>query len=70
MSLHTGAAQLNDAMKTLRSKWAELKPRWKDPVRDGFEENQLTPIETHLQAVLRAMDRLAHELDRARADCQ
>jgi hypothetical protein len=69
VSLNTSWIELNDALKHMRERWEETKQGWDDPVSRDFEETFLLPLESQVVAALRAMDRLAPVLARARRDC-
>jgi hypothetical protein len=69
MHLTTSAMELNAALKTLRLLWEEIKFGWNDAVSRDFEANYWQPLEAQVVAALRAMDRLAPILMRARRDC-
>jgi hypothetical protein len=69
VSLSTGWIELNDALKTMRLLWEEGKQDWDDPVSRNFEEHSWLPLEEATVAALRAMDRLAPVLARARREC-
>jgi hypothetical protein len=69
MSLDTGWGELNAALKDLRRRWEEVRLGWNDPVGRDFEERTWQALESQTVAVLRALDRLAPVLDRAKRDC-
>jgi hypothetical protein len=69
MSLSTGSGKLNLALKALRVHWEETKATWNDPVSQAFDESHWTPLEMQVLAALRAIDRLARELDQAKKEC-
>ncbi len=69
MALSTGRAQLHEAMKVASAHWDEVQTEWNDPVRKDFEKEFWEPLDPCVQATLRAMDRLATMIDRARQDC-
>jgi len=69
VSLTSSWIELNDALKTMRELWDETKQGWDDPVSRRFEETFWAPLETQTVAALRAMDRLAPVLARARREC-
>jgi hypothetical protein len=69
MSLDSGWSELSAALKDLKRRWEEVRQQWDDPVSRDFEERTWTPLEDQTVAVLRALDRLAPVLDRARRDC-
>jgi hypothetical protein len=69
MSLNAGWVELNDALKKMRQLWDETKQDWNDPASRDFEEHGWQPLEAHVVAALRAIDRLAPVLARAQRDC-
>ena len=69
MQLTTSAMELNAALKTLRLLWEETRAGWSDAVSRDFEANHWATLETRVVAALRAMDRLAPVLMRAKREC-
>jgi hypothetical protein len=69
MELGTGWTQLNNSMKVLRAHWDGLKHDWRDQAQLDFENHYWNPLESQVNAVLRAMDRLAPHLAKAREEC-
>lgn len=69
MSLDHGWTELSAALKDLKKKWEEVKQGWDDAVSLDFEERTWTALEAETAAALRAMDRLAPILQRARREC-
>jgi hypothetical protein len=69
MSLNTGWSELNSALKNMRQLWEEIQGSWNDPVSRDFDANHWQPLERHVIAALRAMDRLDPILARAQRDC-
>jgi hypothetical protein len=69
MALDTGSAKLHLALKNLRLHWDETKSRWNDPVSQVFEDDHLTPLENQVLSTLKAIDRLAQEVAKARQEC-
>jgi hypothetical protein len=69
MNLTSNASELSGSLKHLRTLWEETKAVWNDAVRRDFEENDWTPIESHVLSALRAMERLAPILEKAHQDC-
>jgi hypothetical protein len=62
VSLSTGLAQLNSAVKALRQRWDRVKDDWHDRVSSDFETQHLEPLEAQVTTVLRRMDQLSHVL--------
>jgi hypothetical protein len=69
MSLNVNSAKLKDALKELRARWEETRAHWKDDVAQDFDDHHWRPLEMQTEVALRAIDRLAEELSRARQDC-
>jgi len=69
MHLTTSAMELNAALKNLRLLWEATRSGWNDVVSRDFEANHWETLETRVTAALRAMDRLAPIVMRARKDC-
>ena len=69
MELGTGWTQLNNSFKVLNSHWDGLKQEWRDQAQADFENRYWNPLEAQVKAVLRAMDRLAPHLAKAREEC-
>jgi hypothetical protein len=70
MTLTTGRTKLLESYKTLLARWEETRAGWGDVAGREFEEEHWEPIEPHVQAVLRAIDRLAAVLSQMRHDCE
>ena len=70
MSLYAGSAKLTKGLKVLRARWEEVKERWNDPVRHGFEKDYWDTLEDLVGQSLRAIDHLGQQLDQARHDCE
>ncbi len=69
MELGTGWTQLNNSFKVLQANWEILKQDWRDQAQEDFETRYWIPMEAQVKAVLRAMDRLAPHLAKARDEC-
>jgi hypothetical protein len=69
MELGTGWTQLNNSFKVLNAHWDGLKQEWCDQAQTDFENRYWNPLEAQVKAVLRAMDRLAPHLAKAREEC-
>ena len=69
MALTTASGKLNLALKTLLARWEETKMRWHDPVSQAFEEDHLAPLDKQVTVTLRAIERLAQDLIKARQEC-
>ena len=69
MELSTGWTELNNAMKTLRAQWENLRTDWHDQAQQEFEGRYWDPLQANVAAALRGMDRLAPLLAKARNEC-
>ena len=69
MSLATGRAKLVDSTKSLTAHWEAVRDSWGDRACQEFEEDHVAPITPHVQAAVRAMDRLAVALAQMRQEC-
>jgi hypothetical protein len=69
MSLATGSAKLQHALKTIKSRWEEIQSGWDDGVRREFEERYWLPLEPGVLSAVRAIERLSRVLDQARREC-
>jgi hypothetical protein len=70
MALYAGSAKLTLGIKTLRARWEEVKQRWNDPVRQGFEKDYWDLLEDLIRQSLRGIDHLGQQLDEAKHDCE
>ncbi|MBX6311571.1 MAG: hypothetical protein IRY99_01405 [Isosphaeraceae bacterium] len=64
-----GANHLKHALRDLMEKWEATKATWNDQVRRDFEERQLVPLESAVNAALNGMQELAEVLGRVRFEC-
>jgi hypothetical protein len=69
VSLSTGRSKLIDSSKTLAARWEATRDAWGDAAGQEFEEGHVTPIAPHVQAAVRAVDRLAAVLAQMRQEC-
>ncbi len=70
MSIRTGKAQLEAALKELLIKWDHTQTRWNDPVSKDFDKEFITPIDRRIKSAIPAIEKLADVLHKARRDCQ
>jgi len=66
---NTGAANLEDAMKTLQAIRSETATVWDDETHRKFEEAYLLPLEPKVRRLLDAIHRMAEVAARAERDC-
>jgi hypothetical protein len=69
MSLSSGRSQLAFAFKTLSERWDETHHKWRDAVREDFNNHHWLPLATRVPEVLAAMDGLEQALSQLRRDC-
>ncbi|CAN5482088.1 hypothetical protein BH10PLA2_BH10PLA2_31430 [soil metagenome] len=69
MEMGTSWTQLTNSFTVLRANWDNLKDDWRDQAQEDFETRYWNPMEAQVKAVLRAMDRLAPHLAKAREEC-
>jgi hypothetical protein len=69
MTLATGRAKLVDSAKALAAHWEAVRDGWGDRACQEYEEDHVAPIAPHVQAAVRAMDRLAAVLAQMRQEC-
>ena len=67
--LNSGAANLEDAMKTLQEVRSDTAELWDDQTYRKFQEEYLLPLEPRVRRVLDAIHRLAEVMARAERDC-
>jgi len=65
-----GAAKLDMALKTLKTKAADIGEAWSDEAYAQFLENYLEPIEPRMQTMIDAIHRLAEVLNTAERQCR
>ncbi len=68
MSLQSGQAKLQKAVKSLREKWGNVTEVWDDRVASEYEKNHIADLEDRVARTLSAIDRLAqviHEAEQA-----
>jgi hypothetical protein len=69
MSANAGWNKLNHALATLREKWDQTEPEWRDQVRREFAEEYLEPLEIQVSVTLRGIKRLEETLRAAKRQC-
>jgi hypothetical protein len=68
-SLNASYGSLNHALKEMRLRWEQTQDQWKDSVSEGFDREHWQPLESHVVAALRAMDRISPLLLKMQQDC-
>jgi hypothetical protein len=66
--MNANANRLHSALQTLRIHWESSRDDWDDAVSRDFEERHILPVETQVNAVLGAMERLAQTFSKARRE--
>ena len=69
VDLHTGAAQLTDALVQLEAAWGQVRLSRNDPARHHFEAEHIEPIPPTIRMTLDAINHLAEVLGRAEREC-
>lgn len=69
VSLTTGKAKLNYAMKSLIGRWDDTKEHWQDAVSRDFEEKYLEPLAPQMATTIRGIDHLAQLFVAAEQEC-
>jgi|TARA_B100000809_G_scaffold183599_1_gene181486 hypothetical protein len=69
VDLHTGVAQLTDALVQLDAAWGQVRLSWNDPARHHFESEHIEPITPTVRMTLDAINRLAEVLGRVEREC-
>ena len=70
MTMTTGRTKLLESYKSLQARWDETRDAWGDTACREFEQAYWEPIGPHVQAALRAIDRLAAVLSQMRQECE
>lgn len=70
MSTKVAQANLNDAAKELRFKWARARSEWDDAASRRFETEVLQPLEPAIVAALKAIEHVNELMTQARRDCE
>ncbi len=70
MTLSTGRAKLVETLKVLSVRWEEARAGWDDASGREFEDHYVAPIAPHVQAAVRAIDRLAAVIGQMRHECE
>ena len=70
MTLTTGRTKLLESYKALLARWEDTREGWGDLVGKEFEEKCWEPIGPHVQATLRAIDRLAAVIAQMHHECE
>jgi uncharacterized protein YukE len=67
--LHTPAAKIEMALKTLQTTIGAVNERWNDQARRKFDEEHLSAIEPRVKGFLDALEKLAETLNAAQRQC-
>lgn len=62
---HQPVDHLKTAFQTLRARWRDVQPFWRDKKGHEFERNYWEPLAQDAQATLEEMQRLAEVLAKA-----
>lgn len=69
MSVTVAKANLMDALKQLRVRWALISQQWDDSARRQFEKDFIDPLEAKIRTALKGLDHVSELQDRARREC-
>ncbi len=69
MSVTVAKANLMDALKQLRTRWALISQQWDDAARRQFEKDYIDPIEAKIRTALKGLDHVSELQDRVRREC-
>lgn len=70
MNLEISRYKLYASLQALEAVWEQVQRRWRDPVRQEFEEQFWQRLEPAVRQTLAAMDRLAQVLQQMRQECE
>jgi len=70
MSVSVAQANLLDALKDLRLRWAHIQEVWNDPASRRFDQDVIQPLEPRVVAAIRALDQVSELLVQVRRDCE
>ncbi|MCG8405590.1 MAG: hypothetical protein MI923_10375 [Phycisphaerales bacterium] len=69
MSVRSGQAKINHALKELFHDWYNVQSVWRDEMGRKFEEKHLMPIKLRIRAADKTMSHMAALLVKVRRDC-
>lgn len=69
MSVRSGQAKLNHALKELFHDWHTVRSSWRDEMGAKFEEKHLMPMKLRIRAADKTMAHMAALLNKVRRDC-
>lgn len=69
MSVKSGQAKLNRALKDLFERWDDTEFVWRDVMRGKFEEKHLVPLKPLVRSADGAMTNMAGLIQQLRRDC-
>lgn len=69
MSFQTSQANLVDALKQLRLRWARVRERWDDPRSAEIQREFIDALDPIVRAAISAVDHVAELSAQARRDC-
>ncbi len=70
MSVGVSKANLADALKRLRVRWAKARSSWDDETTRRFEEEFLEAIEPRIRTAIKGLDHVADLIAAARRECE
>lgn len=70
MSVNVAKANLADALKQLKVRWARTRQSWDDEAARRFEEEVLRTIEPRVLTAIKGLDHVADLVAAARRECE
>jgi hypothetical protein len=70
MSTRSSAANLGQAMKTLRVEWQEARASWRDVKAQEFEQKYLEDLPGQVARAASVIEELDSLLRKVKADCE
>lgn len=69
MSLQVSQANLVDALKQLRTRWARVRERWDDPASRQIQAEFIDPQDPMIRAAVQALNQVADLMASVQRDC-
>jgi hypothetical protein len=69
MSVAVAKANLADALKQLRIKWAKVQQQWDDDARREFEKDYLEGLEPRVVAAIKGMEHVTELMAQVMREC-
>lgn len=69
MSIASGRARIQGALKDLNLRWGKAQTGWHDRVSLEFERRYLTSLEPKIRSAIQAIEQLREVVERMRREC-